>query len=144
MPTIPLIPHSKPWLVALFRGNKYYACTGALIGRYSVLTAAHCCMVSKAALGAHCYDEIRLEEMTPIVSFQAHLFEYDYLKEFSPIGKDSYCTFDLDVGIAKLEWAANIDNPSIKMAKIAAPNVGCPNQGLDIAGWGKTKSTTLY
>ena len=71
MPTIPLMPHSKPWLVALFRGNKYYACAGALIGRYSVLTAAHCCMVSKAALGAHCYDEIRLEEMTSIVSFQS-------------------------------------------------------------------------
>ena len=65
-------------------------------------------------------------------------------KEFSPIGKDSYSTFDLDVGIAKLEWAANIDNPRIKMAKIAAPNVGCPDQGLDIAGWGKTKSTTLF
>ena len=64
-------------------------------------------------------------------------------KEFSPIGKDSYCTFDLDVGIAKLEWAANIHDPRIKMARIATPNSGCPFHGLDIAGWGKTKSIAL-
>ena len=43
MPTKSLPPHSKPWLVALFRKNiKKLTCTGSLIGKTSVLTAAHC------------------------------------------------------------------------------------------------------
>ena len=141
MPTIPLGPHRKPWLVALFRGNKYFTCTGTLIGRSSIITAAHCCMVTKAALGAHCYDKIKMEDMESVADFKSHLFNDEYLSKFSPISKDNYCHYDLDVGIAKLQRPVNLQNPNIRIAKLAEPNFGCPNHGLDIAGWGKTKST---
>ena len=140
MPTLPLHPHSKPWLVALFMEHKYFACTGTLIGRSSVITAAHCCKVTKAAVGAHCYDDIKIEEMTSIVDFKVHLFQDEHLKKFSPISKDSQCSYDLDVGMAKLESHVNLEAPRIKLAKLAIPITGCPNYGLDIAGWGKTKS----
>ena len=143
MPTIPLRSHTKPWLVALFRENKDFTCTGTLIGRSSIITAAHCCMVTKAALGAHCYDKIKVEDMDSITDFKSHLFNDEYLSKFSPISKDYNCQYDLDVGIAKLKLPVNLQNPKIKIAKLAAPNVGCPDHGLDIAGWGKTKSTLV-
>ena len=100
MPTKSLPPHSKPWLVALFRKHiKKFTCTGSLIGKTSVLTAAHCCIVQKAALGAHCYDEIDLEEMISIRRFKTFMFEDGELAKYSPISRNA-CKFDLDVGIA--------------------------------------------
>lgn len=139
MPTKELPPHSKPWLVALFRKHsKKFTCTGSLIGKTSVLTAAHCCIVQKAALGAHCYDEIDLEEMISIKRFKTFMFEDHDLAKYSPISR-SACMFDLDVGVAQLETPANLDNPNIQIGRIADPEIGCSKITLDIAGWGKTK-----
>ena len=139
MPTKSLPPHSKPWLVALFRKHiKKFTCTGSLIGKTSVLTAAHCCIVQKAALGAHCYDEIDLEEMTSIRRFKTFMFEDGELAKYSPISRNA-CKFDLDVGIAQLENPANLGNPNIQIGRLADPEIGCSKITLDIAGWGKTK-----
>lgn len=145
MPWNPILPHSKPWLVALnypdsgwFPGGSY--CTGALIGKDSVLTAAHCCPCTRAAVGAHDLKDWAPNEWKKIIDFVEYRFPKNHpMRQNSPIEEENGCFFDLDVAIARLqEPIAFWGNSRVQQAKLASPGTDCFEIVLQVAGWGLT------
>lgn len=107
----PLYKHEIPWLTPIFNSSKTESqCTGSIIGKYHVLTAAHCNLGDVewvATAGAHKASEV--ESFNKIVKFQ-------YLRNGEAY--DIYSAPDREEEKAK--WILN-------------PLFGMPSPGIDIA-----------
>jgi len=135
-------PHSMPWLVQISSG-----CTGAIIGKRHVLTAAHCWdgLGMAVAVGAHDLKELgkvgkevkaeKFEVFTDKGPVEWPLVKYDLEAEVA----------DRDIAVITLaEDVLNDDSLKVEKANLGAPSdtdcrdcSGTCNSTFDAAGWGK-------
>jgi len=138
-------PHSMPWLVYIEydKEDGRYMCTGSIIGKRHVLTAAHCYgMKMTVAVGAH--DLMELGEVGKEVNAEKfEVFNDEGPKELS-LAKLEYSKYDRDIAIITLaENVLNDDSLQTKKAILGAPSdtdcrdcTGACNGTFDASGWG--------
>ena len=142
-------PHSMPWLVYIEydKEDGRYMCTGSIIGKRHVLTAAHCWdgLGMAVAVGAHDLKELgkvgkevkaeKFEVFTDKGPVEWPLVKYDLEAEVA----------DRDIAVITLaEDVLNDDSLKVEKANLGAPSdtdcrdcSGTCNSTFDAAGWGK-------
>ena len=139
---MPLLKHEMPWLVPIFDSSKTESrCTGSIIGKYHVLTSAHCNYLDWVATeGAHKTSEI--ESFNEIVKFQYLWGEEAYDIKSAPDReehkmywarcknlKPSDCCIDIiDIAVITLKDEIQFKPGLVEKAKLAPlSNIGCPH-----------------
>jgi len=135
-------PHSMPWLVSILHSHEQF-CTGSIIGKRHVLTAAHCNgMEMSVAVGAHDLNELgEVGKEVKVEKFE--VFSDEGPKELSSF--DWYEDYaDRDIAIITLaEDVLNDDSLKVEKAMLGAPSdtdcrdcTGTCNGIFDASGWG--------
>ena len=131
-----------PWLVAILHSHEQF-CTGSIIGKRHVLTAAHCNgMEMSVAVGAHDLNELgEVGKEVKVEKFE--VFTDEGPKELSSF--DWYEDYaDRDIAIITLaEDVLNDDSLKVEKAMLGAPSdtdcrdcTGTCNGIFDASGWG--------
>ena len=133
-----------PWLVSILHSHEQF-CTGSIIGKRHVLTAAHCNgMEMSVAVGAHDLKELgkvgkevkaeKFEVFTDKGPVEWPLVKYDLEAEVA----------DRDIAVITLaEDVLNDDSLKVEKANLGAPSdtdcrdcTGTCNGIFDASGWG--------
>merc|ERR1712126_678130 len=140
-------PHSMPWLVSImFKGANW--CTGSIIGRRHVLTAAHCYGPAdfnkiSVAVGAHDLNELgKVGKDVKIEKFE--VFTNEGPKELS-LEEFEYPKYDRDIAIITLaEDVLSDESLRVEQAALGWPSntdcwdcTGTCSGTFDASGWGQ-------
>jgi len=138
-------PHSMPWLVYIEydKEDGRYMCTGSIIGKRHVLTAAHCYGTKMTvAVGAHDLNELgKVGRRVKAEKFE--VFSDEGPKEMSLVNLE-YPKYDRDIAIITLaEDVLNDDSLRVEKALLGEPSTtdcrdctGICSGTLDASGWG--------
>ena len=149
-----------PWLTPIFDSSKMMSlCTGAVIGKYHVLTAAHCNNLEWVATGAHKASEavwfnkivnfhyLRNGEIYDIKTAPDREEEKRKWDRCRYIPDPSKCPPGIDIAVITLEDEIGFSFEFIEKAKLASPCESCcplcsKNCSFDFtaAGWGDDPS----
>ena len=152
-----------PWLTPVFYSNYKNvvnpSCTGSIIGKYHVLTAAHCNSLEWIATGAHKASEVM--SFNKIVKFQylrnGEVYDIktapdreEETKKWGFCRNNPYslkCPPGIDIAVITLEDEIGFKPSFIEKAKLASPCESCcplctENCDVDFiaAGWGHDPS----
>ena len=133
-----------PWLVTILH-NHDSQCTGSIIGKRHVLTAAHCHgMKMSVAVGAHDLNELgKVGKEVEVEKFE--VFSDDGPKEMSLVKPDWWKYYaDRDIAIITLaEDVLNHESLKVEKVILGAPSdidcrdcSGTCNGTFDASGWG--------
>ena len=122
-------PHSMPWLVALLTEDGYHSCTGSIIGKRHILTAAHCGSHTSVAVGAHDLTKLgRIGKKVAIEKFDVYNENFGACQcactsgnECRLTGDTDACCYHRDIAIATLAQDVLNDNDIITEKAILGP-----------------------